>query len=50
MIYRVDQAAQPQIGYGMLMDYGKMTMILSQLKQAINLLDGILKQMEMEAR
>lgn len=24
----------------------KMTMILSQLKQAINLLDGILKQME----
>lgn len=40
----------PQIRYGMLMDYGKMPMILSQLKQAINLMDGILKQMEMEAR
>ena len=50
MIYWVDQAVQPQIEYGMLMDYGKMPMILSQLKQAINLMDGILSQMEMESK
>ena len=50
MIYRVDQVGQKLIGYGMVMDYGIQTMILSQLKKAINLLDGILKQMEMEAR
>ena len=38
------------IGYGMLMDNGIRTIILSRLKKVINLLDGILKQMEMEAR
>ena len=41
---------QNLIGYGMLMDDGIQTIILSRLKKAINLLDGILKQMEMEAR
>lgn len=50
MVYRVDQVGQIEIGYGMVMDNGIQTIILSQLKQAINLLDGILKQMEMEAR
>ena len=38
------------IGYGMLMDDGIQTIILIRLKKVINLLDGILKQMEMEAR
>ena len=42
--------SQILIGYGMVMDDGIQTVILSQLKKAINLLDGILKQMEMEAR
>ena len=50
MIHRVDQVSQILIGYGMVMDDGIQTVILSQLKKAINLLDGILKQMEMEAR
>ena len=50
MIYRVDQVGQILIGYGMLMDDGIRTIILIRLKKVINLLDGILKQMEMEAR
>lgn len=50
MIHRVDQVSQILIGYGMVMDDGIQTVILSRLKKAINLLDGILKQMEMEAR
>lgn len=50
MIYRVDQVGQILIEYGMLMDDGIQTIILIRLKKVINLLDGILKQMEMEAR
>ena len=50
MIHRVDQVGQILIGYGMLMDNGIRAIILSRLKKVINLLDGILKQMEMEAR
>ena len=42
--------SQILIGYGMVMDDGIQTVILNRLKKAINLLDGILKQMEMEAR
>ena len=42
--------SQILIGYGVVMDDRIQTVILSQLKKAINLLDGILKQMEKEAR